>query len=190
MHSSIENIPLNMASEGLDFRRAVSDDVDFIATLVNSAYRGESSRAGWTTEADILDGQRTDAHEISLLIEKNDSLILLCVCNEHIVGSVHLERLDALTTYMGMFVIMPELQGQGLGNLLMNTAENRARAEWGSQRMQIQVILLRKELISYYERRGYRRTGETLPFPVNEPKFGLPKIEGLMFEIFEKILGE
>lgn len=172
----------------LTFRRANAADVDAIVALVNSAYRGESSRAGWTTEADILGGQRTDAAEIAHLIAQNGSAILLCLCGGGIIGSVHVELVDTATAYLGMLVIKPQLQGQGAGRRLMDEAERFACTEWGAGRVQMQVITLRRELIAYYERRGYRRSGEVRPFPAGEPRFGLPKVEGLMFEVLEKVL--
>ena len=162
--------------------------MESVVALVNSAYRGESSRAGWTTEADLLGGQRTDAEEVSHLIWLDGSLILLCLCNDEIIGSLHMEKLDAATAYMGMLVIKPMLQGQGRGSRFMDAAENIARVEWGATRMQIQVITLRHELIAYYQRRGYWCTGEIRSFPAAEPKFGLPKVEGLMLAVFVKYL--
>lgn len=170
----------------LAFRRATADDVVAIVTLVNSAYRGETSRAGWTTEADILGGQRTDAEEISRLIEQAGSAMLLCLRNGEIIGSVHVELVDAATAYLGMLVIRPVLQGQGLGRRFMHEAEQFVRTEWGAVRMQMQVITLRHELIAYYERRGYRRTGETRAFPATDPRFGLPRVAGLEFAVLEK----
>jgi GNAT superfamily N-acetyltransferase len=172
----------------ISFQRAVPGETEVISALVNSAYRGDTSRAGWTTEADLLGGQRTDAEEIARLIAKEDSVILLCLRDGELVGSVHLEREDEATAYMGMLVIRPGLQGQGLGRRFMEEAERFVREEWGASQIQIQVISLRRELIAYYERRGYRRTGETRPFPASDPKFGLPKVEGLVFEILEKPL--
>lgn len=176
------------ARPSLFFRRALEADVDAIVTLVNSAYRGESSRAGWTTEADILGGQRTDATEIARLIAENDSMFLLCMHGARLIGSVHLAREDAATAYLGMLVIEPALQGRGLGRSLIDAAECLACEEWGISRIQLQVIALRHELIAYYERHGYARTGETRPFPVGDPRFGLPKVEGLSFDVLEKIL--
>ena len=179
---------LSAETDDVTFRRAVPADVDAIVALVNSAYRGETSRAGWTTEAEILGGQRTDAREISQLIAVDGSAILLCLRGGEIIGSVHVERMDAVTAYMGMLVIRPVLQGRGLGRCLMDEAERFVRVNWGAQRMQMQVITLRNELIAYYERRGYLRTGETKPFPATDPRFGLPKVAGLMFEVVEKSL--
>jgi predicted N-acetyltransferase YhbS len=172
----------------LTFRRATPADTATVVALVNSAYRGDSSRAGWTTEADILGGQRTDAGEIAHLIEKEGSVILICQRDGEIIGSVHLEQVDVSTVYMGMLVIKPVLQGQGLGRRFIAEAERFARVGWDPSRMRMQVISLREELIAYYERRGYRRIGETLPFPVSDPGFGLPRVEGLEFEVLEKIL--
>ena len=173
-------------NESLSFRRALLTDVEAFVALVNSAYRGDSSRAGWTTEADLLDGQRTDVEEISHLIEQIDSAILLCQLGNKIIGTVHLEKRDAVTAYLGMLVIQPILQGQGLGKKFMDNAEAFCRQEWGATRIQMQVIKLRHELIAYYQRRGYRATGEIMPFPASDPKFGLPRVEGLTFEVFEK----
>ncbi|MDR2220884.1 MAG: GNAT family N-acetyltransferase [Methylobacillus sp.] len=171
----------------LHFRCATSADVDAIVALVNSAYRGDSSRAGWTTEADILGGQRTDAEEIASLIAKPDALILLCMDGEKIAGTVYLEKTDAHTAYLGMLVIAPLLQGHGLGHHLMLEAEQWAQEKWNAERMRMLVIMVRHELIAWYERRGYRRTGETEPFPV-DPRFGLPKVTGLYLEVLEKLL--
>lgn len=170
------------------FRRAEAADAAAIAALVNSAYRGDSSRAGWTTEADLLGGQRTDAEEIARLIAHEGSVILLCLRGSEIIGTVHVERVDAATAYLGMLVIKPVLQGEGLGRRLMEAAERFVRLEWAAARMQMQVITLRHELLAWYQRRGYRRSGEIRPFPAAEPRFGLPKVAGLEFEVLEKVL--
>jgi len=180
--------PPAASAADLVFRRATAADVGAIVALVNSAYRGDSSRAGWTTEADLLGGQRTDAQEISDLIAQEGSTLLLCLRGGEIIGSVHVERVDAVTAYMGMLVIRPVLQRQGSGRRLMDEAARFAREEWGATVMQMWVITLRQELIAYYERYGYRRTGEIRPFPATDPRFGLPKVQGLRFEVLEKAL--
>ena len=172
----------------ITFQRAVSGAAEAISALVNSAYRGDTSRAGWTTEADLLGGQRTDAEEIDYLLAKKGSVILLSLRDGELIGSVHLERKDEATAYMGMLVIRPDLQGQGLGRRFMEEAERYAREELGAVQVQMQVISLRHELIAYYQRRGYQRTGKTRPFPSSDPKFGQPKVDGLVFEILEKSL--
>lgn len=168
------------------FRKARSADAAFLAPFVNAAYRGDSSRVGWTTEADFLDGQRTDEQEICALIEAEDSMLLLCLQNEEIVGSVNLQRADD-AAYLGMLVTRPDLQGQGIGKRLMQAAEIAVQEEWGVQKMQMTVITLRAELIAFYERRGYRRTGIVKPFPT-DVRFGIPRQEKLQFEVLEKEL--
>lgn len=180
MPQAADSIPV------LSFRRASGDDVAAVVALVNSAYRGESSRAGWTTEADFLDGQRTDADEVAQLVAAKDSVILLCCADGALIGSVHLER-QGQAAYLGMLVIEPVLQGRGIGKQFMDAAERYARDTWGVARMMMTVIRFRGELIAYYERRGYRRTGERRPFPT-DPRYGIPKVAGLEFEVLEKRL--
>lgn len=173
----------------LSFRPAELADVDTIVTLVNSAYRGDSSRQGWTTEADLLDGQRTDADEIRSLILDKNSLILLGWCQGQLISSVHLQNTQERAAYLGMLTVRPGLQGAGLGRRVMEAAEDFARRTWGARRMRMTVIDRRHELIAYYERRGYRRTGESIPFP-DDPRFGLPKVAGLRLEVLEKRIAE
>jgi ribosomal protein S18 acetylase RimI-like enzyme len=170
----------------LRFRRAVPDDVSEIVTLVNNCYRGDTSRQGWTTEADLLGGTRTDKSEIESLIAAPGSTILLCIADESIIGSVHLQQ-EQSSCYLGMFVVKPDLQGAGIGRKLIEAAEAYARDELRSARMTMQVITLRPELLAYYERRGYRRTGEIKPFRFDE-SHGIPKVEGIELEILEKDL--
>lgn len=168
----------------LSFRPAVLADVAGIVALVNSAYRGDASRAGWTTEADLLDGQRTDADEVSHLIDLHDSLILLCLQDAELIGCVHLQHAHH-AAYMGMLVIRPGLQGRGLGKKFMQAAEATALKMWGVDKMLMYVITLRQKLIAFYQRRGYRRTGKVKEFP-KEARFGVPKVADLQLELMEK----
>jgi ribosomal protein S18 acetylase RimI-like enzyme len=170
----------------LTFRPAIMADVERIVALVNSAYRGESSRAGWTTEADLLAGQRTDAEEVGNLISSADSLILLGMNGEKIIGSVHLQH-GKHVAYLGMLVIQPVMQGHGLGKKLMQAAEATAIKMWGVEKMLMYVVTLRHELIAFYQRRGYHRTGKIKEFP-QEVRFGIPKVAGLQIELLEKTL--
>jgi ribosomal protein S18 acetylase RimI-like enzyme len=176
----------NVSTSELRFRKATAADIDCVVALVNSAYRGESSKRGWTTEADFLGGQRTDAEEIARLIETPGSMIVLCYRDDNLIGSVHLERAER-GAYLGMFTIAPTLQGQGTGKRFMREAERIVREEWGAQEMMMLVITLRTELIAFYERRGYRRTGIFKEFP-NDIRYGIPKVRGLQFELLEKSL--
>jgi len=168
----------------LQFAPASLDDVPDLVTLINSAYRGESSRAGWTTEADLLDGKRTDAAELSALLNRTDSLLIVCKSGSVAVGSVHMQRVDA-DVHIGMLAVNPSLQGRGIGKRLLHAAETQARNRWPLQRYLMFVIPCRSELIDFYRRRGYRSTGTFKPFPAH-PKLWCPKVEGLSLEVLEK----
>lgn len=170
----------------ISFRPAEASDAEIIAALVNSAYRGDSSRQGWTTEADLLQGSRIHAAEVAELIAAKDSVILLCLQDQDIIGCVHLEKTSD-AAYLGMFVVRPVLQGNGIGKHFMQTAEKHARQLWGIQKIWMTVISVREELIAYYERRGYVRTGRFKPFPSNNGKEQM-LVENLQFEEMEKIL--
>lgn len=167
-----------------NYRKAVVADAQTIAQLVNSAYRGESSRAGWTTEADLLDGLRTSADEVKRLIESENTIIFLCLNGEDLVGTICLELVHDVV-HIGMFVVNPVLQGEGVGKRLLAAAENLAQQIWAFQKFQMHVITLRYELIAFYERRGYQRTGILSDFPVN-PAVWQPKLADLKLEILEK----
>lgn len=170
------------------FRTAVPSDVPAIVALVESAYRGDASRAGWTTEADLLDGQRTDADQVMELLASGGSVILLAERDGALVACCHLERRDD-HAYFGMFAVSPAEQAGGVGRTLLAEAERFARAEWSVPEQRMTVLTAREDLIAWYERRGYRRTGERSPFPYGNERFGLPRRDDLEFETLAKPLG-
>jgi GNAT superfamily N-acetyltransferase len=166
----------------LAFRTAGPTDVPAIVALVQSAYRGEASRAGWTTEADLLDGQRTDGDEVGALISKAGSEILLAEADGTLVASCHLERRSADTAYFGMFAVQPGQQGGGIGRRVLHEAA-RLAATWGCRELRMTVIRQRSDLIAWYVRRGFSPTGETLPFPYGDERFGRPRRDDLEFAV-------
>ena len=169
------------------FRMATPDDVAAIVALVESAYRGDISRKGWTTEADLLDGQRTDPVGVCELITKAGSCMLLGERHGALLACANIERRgDA--AYFGMFSVRPDLQGGGVGRAMLAEAERFARDDWKVSEMQMTVISVRDELIAWYERRGYRRTGIYSPFPYGDERFGIPKRDDLRFELLVKTL--
>ncbi len=171
----------------LSFRLATQEDVTPLVALVESAYRGDASRVGWTTEADLLDGQRTDPHSMSGIIARRGSVIVLAERGDELLACANLERQEH-AAYFGMFAVRPGLQGSGIGNALIAECERIARVDWELKKMRMTVIWTRTELIAWYQRRGYRATGERKDFPYGDEKFGLPKREDLHFEIYEKDL--
>jgi GNAT superfamily N-acetyltransferase len=171
----------------MEFRPAVVTDVPQIAALVESAYRGEASRAGWTTEADLLQGQRTDPQGVAEIVASPDGLLLLAFDGGALVGCCQLER-QADHAYFGMFAVRPTLQGGGVGKLILGEAERIAAHEWHVPEMHMTVISLREDLIAWYLRRGYKRTGKMSPFPYGDERFGLPQRNDLEFELLVKEL--
>lgn len=169
------------------FRAATADDVEAIVALVESAYRGDASRAGWTTEADLLDGRRTGADDVMAQITRPQSRILLAEVDGRLVACAHVAVEDG-AGYFGMFSVKPTLQGGGLGKRVLAEAERIVREEYGQRLMRMTVIDVREELIAWYERRGYRRTGVKKPFPYGDERFGLPRRDDLRFEVLEKPL--
>lgn len=183
-----DQMPDTTMQSSLTTRPATIEDAGDIALLVNQAYRGESSRQGWTTEADILDGLRTNTDDVRSLIQAQHSTILVArsLQDQTIVGSVHIER-DENEASIGMFVIDPTLQAQGLGKQLLAAAEHYAWEHWQIQKTCMWVITKRTELIAFYERRGYVKTGVEREFPVN-PAMWQPKVAGLKLARLEKLL--
>ena len=170
----------------LIFRPAEMADAPHIASLVDSAYRGESSRQGWTTEADFLDGRRTDVAEVQRLIAAQETLLLVCLRDNELVGSVLLER-AADGAELGMFAIRPSLQGHGIGSRLLEQAEQTEFDTWHVERITLRVLTLRHELISFYQRRGYTRNGCFQSYTDNA-QLWTPKVAGLRMELLEKSL--
>ncbi len=169
------------------FRRAIPDDVTSLHALVESAYRGDVSRAGWTTEADFLDGQRTDPDELAQLIAGPSTRILLAHREATLVGCV-LVREEPGSAYLGMLSVRPDLQSAGLGRALLDEAERVAREELDRAEMRMRVISIRDTLLAWYERRGYVRTGEREPFPYGDPRSGRPRRDDLEFVVLRKRL--
>lgn len=170
------------------FRDATPDDIPELVALVTSAYRGEASRAGWTTEADLLDGNRIDPEVLRGDIEQADSRVLLMQRDGQLLGCARVAIEDG-NGYFGMFAVRPLLQGHGIGKAVLAEAERIVRDDWQLPAMRMTVIDLREDLIAWYERRGYRRTGIKKPFPAVDPRFGLPKRDDLRFEVLEKAFG-
>lgn len=171
-----------------NFRAATVADVPELVELVESAYRGQASRQGWTTEADLLDGQRSDAAMASAAVTDPGGVVLIATADGTTVACCQLERRDGYA-YFGMFAVRPDRQRGGLGRAVLAEAERFARDEWGAGELRMTVIRQRDDLIAWYLRRGYTRTGETSPFPYGDERFGVPLRDDLLFEVLTKKLG-
>jgi ribosomal protein S18 acetylase RimI-like enzyme len=175
------------AAAPVAFRPATEADIPALVDLVNSAYRGDSGRQGWTTESDLLSGQRTDVAVMAGTLAIPDTTVLLVERDGLLVACCELER-NGDQAYFGMFAVRPSLQRAGLGKRVLCEAERTAAEQWGCRQMRMKVIPHRSELISWYERRGYHRTGETSPFPYGDERFGIPTRPDLEFEMLFKTL--
>jgi len=168
---------------------STAEDIGSLHLLIESAYRGERSRLGWTTEADLLAGQRTDPDELRAIISNPTQTILSAWRGDSLFGCVMLADWGGRCGYMGMLSVSPGHQGAGLGRQLVAAAEAKAISRFDARRMRISVFPQRETLISWYERLGYRLTGDTLPFPYGNPRYGLPLRDDLHFVVLERELG-
>lgn len=173
---------------------ATRADLPDVAALVNSAYRGDSARRGWTQESDLLDGQRTDPATLADELDAPDPstiLILRTAPGALPAACVMTQRFrddeERLVCHLAMLTVDPARQGSGLGAALIAEVERRAR-EAGCDAVEMTVIHARAELIAYYGRRGYLPTGRTKPFPYGDERFGRPLRDDLHFVVIEKAL--
>jgi GNAT superfamily N-acetyltransferase len=168
-------------------RPATTHDVPALVALVESAYRGEPSRAGWTTEADLLDGQRIDAVMLAAQLAEPAVTVLQLDDTAGPLACAAVTDRGSGTSYFGMFAVRPALQGSGIGSWMLGCAQEHARAQ-GAVRMELAVLWMRTELIDWYLRRGYRSTDRRVPFPHGDPRFGRPRRADLEFVVLETSL--
>ncbi len=159
----------------LSVRPATVADAEAVAALVHASYRSEESRRGWTTEADLVGGQRADAAMVRHLVGLPDDVVLTAVDDDgRPLACCHLERRGG-SAYLGMFAVRPGEQGRGVGRAMLAAAEAHARDTWGATRVEITVLNHRPELLAWYERCGFVPTGESHPFPYDDRRFGEPR---------------
>jgi len=173
------------------FRQADNKDIDAIVTLVDSAYRGESSRQGWTTEADLLDGRRTFSEEVAEIISAEHNVILLLEEGDKLLASVQVKKLsgngvEMCSAYLGMFAVAPASQNLGIGKIVIEYAEKFVLENWQCSEMEMTVIQQRVELISWYKKLGYQQTGEVRDFPYGDERYGIPKRDDLVLDVLVK----
>jgi ribosomal protein S18 acetylase RimI-like enzyme len=154
--------------------QATLSDVPELVALVNSAYRGESSKLGWTTESHLLEGIRIDEAEMLSYFSRPEISILKYVNDEQIIeGCVYLEQLNDKRLYLGMLTVKPMLQNAGIGRKLLQAADEFAQ-QTGCTAIKISVITTRYELIAWYQRRGFAATGHTMPLITHNSVAKLP----------------
>ena len=167
---------------------ATTADLPALHALVESAYRGDLARQGWSHEADLLGGQRTDLAALSDQVADPDQAILVARDGAALAGCVAISDRGGHAAYIGLVTVDPSRQACGLGRRLLIAAEAHAAQHFAASRAELTVISLRHELIAWYQRRGYALTGEARPFPATDPHFGLPTRDDLMFVVLAKPL--
>lgn len=175
-----------MATSG--FRFAGRDDVPALVDLIDAAYRGDRSRVGWTTEADLLGGQRIDAAMLEAELADPRAVVLVLESDGGPVACCRLRRADTGPAELGLFAVDPAHQGDGLGSRVLAEAERLVREDWSSDGLRLSVIDVRADLLAWYRRRGYRPTGATEQFPYGDERFGVPRRDDLRFAVLEKRL--
>ena len=165
----------------MTFEPASIDDAESINMLINQAYRGEE---GWTRETEIVEGERSSVNDVMELIQNPETHLFVATIDGVAAACICIEEKEK-QAYIGTFAVNPTFQNQGIGKQALSFAEKHAFNQLGSNKFVMVVISQREELISYYERRGYRRTGEISEYPVHL-NVGIPAIEGLTIECLEK----
>jgi ribosomal protein S18 acetylase RimI-like enzyme len=164
---------------------ATASDIPVIVTLLNSSYRGDASRKGWTTEADLIAGEvRTDEQNLTGVMNEPGSVMLKYEEGDQLLACVNLKK-HGDRIYLGMFSVAPELQGAGIGGQILKAAEEHAARE-GCGSIYMYVISVRTELIDWYKRKGYKETGERVPF--QEDGLTGRHLQPLEFLVLEKEL--
>jgi ribosomal protein S18 acetylase RimI-like enzyme len=157
---------IRMTSEPILIRPAITADLGPLHAMVQRAYRGDAARAGWTHEADLVEGQRIEPETLAAIIDQPSEHLLVAERNGVLIGCVQVTDRGEGIGYLGLLGVDPVLQAGGLGKLLIAAAEQAAVTRFGARTMEMSVIEQRVELLAYYERRGYVRTGEFRPFPI------------------------
>ena len=162
---------------------ATNKDIDKLILLINSAYRGESAKKGWTHEANLIEGDsRIDKVSLETMMIDPNATILKYEENEQISGCVYLEKKKS-SLYLGLLSVSPDLQAKGIGKKLLKAAEEHALLT-NCNKIEMTVISMRAKLIEWYERHGYHQTNQRQPFPEHEG-FGVP-VKPLEFVVMEK----
>jgi DNA-binding MarR family transcriptional regulator/GNAT superfamily N-acetyltransferase len=193
IEARLANRPLSSRAAAVSvpgLKPAEDADLSAVAALMNLAYRGRGAEAGWTSEADCIDGARTSEEMLWQDIAANRDAALLIwrrPADDTLLGCVWVEPEGHGVWYLGSLTIDPREQNGGLGRKLLAAAEGWVR-ERGGREIMMTVVHVRDTLIEWYVRRGYAPTGETKPFPYGDDRFGIPTRDDLHFVVLAKRL--
>lgn len=165
-------------------RIATQQDAAELAALVNAAYRPGKGDGGWTHEAALVDGERTNPEQLAMLLARDDGVMLLGRRDGATLACVDL-RHQGDTVTIGMLAVQPSLQNAGLGKIMLAHAETCAVHLFNPQRLLMHVVEARQELVDFYTRRGYALSGKTSAYPSGDG-VGTPKIELRLVELHKR----
>lgn len=172
----------------LIIKTAQAQEADAISSLVNRAYRGDSSRAGWTTEADLLDGKRTTTSDVQALLNRHDVVMLTGWVADTLMVTLCAEwHAEAQVVHLGMIAVEPTAQNCGYGKQIIQAAEQLAVTRWGARASQMAVVSVRQTLIAFYQRLGYQAKGELKTFPY-QPEMWQAKVDNMQLMTLQKAL--
>ncbi|MCA8001869.1 GNAT family N-acetyltransferase [Burkholderia metallica] len=166
------------------YRTANEQDVDALVRLVNAAYRPTTAAAGWTHESALIDGPRITSSQLAATLRTPDTVLLVAEIDGRIAGCIEVRK-DGSAAYIGTLAVAPSVQDRGLGKALLNEAEQFAVRSWKIQTAAMIVLSVRHELIDFYLRRGYTRTGERKGYPL-DARVGRPRDANLTVETLTK----
>lgn len=207
----------HLNKESVFLRQADIEDIDALEQLLNRCYR---QTEGWTNEADLIGGIRITQDELASTIAnpkhylfvypktitgerdgEETGELLGCIGVDMKINAGSNQSSYNKSAYIGMFAVHPELQGQGVGNVILQAAETFAGRHLQSDkqatdsqatdkkpaRLTMSILSHRPELLSYYQRRGYQLNGNKMPFP-NDGNNGEPKRQDLELLELEKMV--
>jgi ribosomal protein S18 acetylase RimI-like enzyme len=166
------------------FHIADASEASAIAALVNAAYRPSDDPIGWTHEAELIAGDRTSPQQVAEAIKRPNSVVLIHREGATIIACVHVEK-DGSHGHIGMLAVAPALQTAGIGKQMLMWAERYAAEMFGAEKFILAVVSARRELVAFYARRGYQKTGVVMDYPVSA-RAGVPKDPALSVEWLEK----
>jgi GNAT superfamily N-acetyltransferase len=166
-------------------RTAIASDAHAVARLVNSAYRPVIGAGGWTHESDLVAGDRTSPEQVTALIRKPNTVLLIGLVRNEIAASALIEQAGRISL-IGMLAVQPVQQATGIGKRILAEAEHYAITHFGAEMLRMNVLSTRSELLAFYVRRGYCRTGVLLDYP-NNTDVGTPKRDDLKIVVLEKL---
>ena len=167
----------------MEIRLATLSDSPEIVSLVNTAYRSKEVQ-GWTSEAEIIEGDRINLEQVKALIETKKSFLFLAFDQRKLIGCIHIQ-LEKNLGHISLLTTHPKIQNLGLGKRLLQFSEDYCFEHYHINAFELSVLSTRKELIEFYERRGYIFTGKVDSYPVDE-QVGKPLSSEIQVLYFKK----